>query len=83
MFILHFYINKTSIKKVTETFVVYSLVAETSFGILVEFMDITEPLSKLRDLLEQRTGMNLSDYQFYLQDTQEVIYYYFFICLTE
>lgn len=82
MFILHFYI-KTSIKKVTETFVVYSLVAETSFGILVEFMDITEPLSKLRDLLEQRTGMNLSDYQFYLQDTQEVINYYFFICLTE
>lgn len=41
-------------------------------------MDITEPLSKLRELLEQRTGMNLSDYQFYLQDTQEVIITFYF-----
>ncbi|XP_054712474.1 DNA-binding protein Ets97D-like isoform X2 [Uloborus diversus] len=35
-------------------------------------MDITEPLTTLRTLLEQRTGMNLSDYKFFLQDTQEL-----------
>ncbi|XP_067143814.1 GA-binding protein alpha chain isoform X2 [Centruroides vittatus] len=35
-------------------------------------MDITEPLTTLRCLLEQRINTSLEDYQFYLQDTQEL-----------
>ncbi|KAG8194502.1 hypothetical protein JTE90_013255 [Oedothorax gibbosus] len=49
-----------------------NLSGDGSLGILVEFMDITEPLNTLRMLLEQKTGLILSDYQFYLQDTQEL-----------
>lgn len=39
---------------------------------LIECMDITKPLTYLRTLLEQRTGLDLSDYRFYLQDVQEL-----------
>lgn len=43
-------------------------------GILVQHMDIREPLSTLRNLLEQRLGIELTDYSFLLQDTQTVIH---------
>ncbi|KAI4476399.1 hypothetical protein M0804_013609 [Polistes exclamans] len=39
-------------------------------GILMQHMDIREPLSKLRNLLEQRLGGDLTDYSFWLQDAQ-------------
>ncbi|XP_071453301.1 DNA-binding protein Ets97D-like [Hetaerina americana] len=39
-------------------------------GLIMQHMDIREPLSTLRSLLEQRIGMDLSDYQFWLQDAQ-------------
>ncbi|XP_015187421.1 PREDICTED: DNA-binding protein Ets97D isoform X2 [Polistes dominula] len=39
-------------------------------GILMQHMDIREPLSKLRNLLEQRLGGDLTDYDFWLQDAQ-------------
>lgn len=35
-------------------------------------MDITEPLTSLKSLLEQRLAVSLHDYAFFLQDTQEV-----------
>ncbi|XP_046384249.1 DNA-binding protein Ets97D-like [Ischnura elegans] len=39
-------------------------------GVIMQHMDIREPLSTLRSLLEQRIGMDLSEYQFWLQDAQ-------------
>lgn len=41
-------------------------------GVLMQHMDIREPLSTLRNLLEQRLGMELTDYSFWLQDAQMV-----------
>jgi GA-binding protein transcription factor alpha len=41
-------------------------------GVLMQHMDIREPLSTLRTLLEQRLGVELTDYQFWLQDAQMV-----------
>lgn len=41
-------------------------------GVIAQHMDITEPLSSLRSLLEQRLAVTLHDYVFYLQDTQEL-----------
>lgn len=41
-------------------------------GIMMQHMDIREPLSTLRNLLEQRLGVELIDYSFWLQDTQMV-----------
>ncbi|XP_033223856.1 DNA-binding protein Ets97D isoform X2 [Belonocnema kinseyi] len=38
-------------------------------GILMQHMDIREPLSKLRNLLEERLGVELSDFTFWLQDS--------------
>ncbi|XP_012280883.1 DNA-binding protein Ets97D [Orussus abietinus] len=39
-------------------------------GVLMQHMDIREPLSTLRNLLEQRLGVELMDYSFWLQDAQ-------------
>lgn len=39
-------------------------------GLLMQHMDIREPLSTLRTLLEQRLGVELTGYQFWLQDAQ-------------
>ncbi|XP_043259173.1 DNA-binding protein Ets97D [Colletes latitarsis] len=39
-------------------------------GVLMQHMDIREPLSTLRNLLEQRLGVELTDYSFWLQDAQ-------------
>ncbi|XP_076300461.1 DNA-binding protein Ets97D isoform X1 [Lasioglossum baleicum] len=39
-------------------------------GVLIQHMDIREPLSTLRNLLEQRLGVELTDYSFWLQDAQ-------------
>ncbi|GLG97764.1 DNA-binding protein Ets97D [Gryllus bimaculatus] len=39
-------------------------------GVLMQHMDIREPLSTLKLLLEQRLGVELTDYQFWLQDAQ-------------
>lgn len=41
-------------------------------GIFMQHMDIREPLSTLRNLLEQRLGVELVDYSFWLQDAQMV-----------
>jgi GA-binding protein transcription factor alpha len=41
-------------------------------GVLMQHMDIREPLSTLRTLLEQQLGVELTDYQFWLQDAQMV-----------
>ncbi|KAL3214743.1 hypothetical protein MRX96_034721 [Rhipicephalus microplus] len=41
-------------------------------GVIAQHMDITEPLSTLRTLLEQRLGLSLQDYSFFLQDSQEL-----------
>lgn len=40
--------------------------------VIAQHMDITEPLLTLRTLLEQKLGLELSDYTFYLQDTHEL-----------
>ncbi|XP_069684888.1 DNA-binding protein Ets97D-like isoform X2 [Periplaneta americana] len=39
-------------------------------GVLMQHMDIREPLSTLQSLLEQQLGVELTDYQFWLQDAQ-------------
>lgn len=72
-----------TMKNVLSQFFFFRLVAETSSDVYVQFMNITEPLTKLRSLLEQRTCKNLSDYKFYLQDFQEVNIFYrdFFVYL--
>nr|CAD7575829.1 unnamed protein product [Timema californicum] len=38
--------------------------------IMMQHMDIQEPLSKLKSLLEQRLCVKLTDYEFWLQDSQ-------------
>lgn len=38
--------------------------------IIIQHMDIRQPLSTLRMLLEQRIGVDLSDYEFWIQDSQ-------------
>lgn len=45
-------------------------------GILSQHMDIREPLTALRNLLEQRLTADFSDYTFWLQDSQEVNYFF-------
>uniref|UniRef100_L7M5P0 Putative dna-binding protein n=1 Tax=Rhipicephalus pulchellus TaxID=72859 RepID=L7M5P0_RHIPC len=53
---------------------IYNQLPEGSLGsgVIAQHMDITEPLSTLRTLLEQRIGLSLQDYSFFLQDTQEL-----------
>jgi len=41
-------------------------------GILMQHMDIREPLSTLRNLLEERLTMDLKNYSFWLQNAQMV-----------
>ena len=41
-------------------------------GQLMQLMDIRTPLSTLKHSLEQRHGLDLSDYTFWLQDSQMV-----------
>lgn len=41
-------------------------------GILMQHMDIREPLSTLRSLLEERLTMDLKNYSFWLQNAQMV-----------
>lgn len=43
-----------------------------------QHMDIREPLSTLRNLLEQRLGVELNDYSFWLQDSQKVLSFILF-----
>lgn len=45
---------------------------DSNEGVLMQHMDIREPLSTLRNLLEQRLGVELTDYSFWLQDAQMV-----------
>ena len=52
---------------------------ECNEGVLIQHMDIREPLSTLRNLLEQRLGVELMDYSFWLQDAQMVFPMIFFI----
>ncbi|KAF7994679.1 hypothetical protein HCN44_004151 [Aphidius gifuensis] len=41
-------------------------------GVLSQHMDIREPLSKLKNLLQIRTNYDISDFKFWLQDSQEL-----------
>ena len=41
-------------------------------NLIIQHMDIAEPLSTLKSLLEMRLQCSLNDHQFYLQDTIEV-----------
>lgn len=41
-------------------------------GVLMQHMDIREPLSTLRSLLEDRLNVDLKNYSFWLQNTQMV-----------
>lgn len=43
-------------------------------GILMQHMDIREPVSTLRSLLEERLTMDLKNYSFWLQNAQMVSY---------
>ena len=43
---------------------------EEETGIISQLMDIREPLLKLRIILEQKLDVDLSQYDFWLQDTQ-------------
>ena len=43
---------------------------EEESGIICQLMDIREPLLKLRSVLEQKLGCDLSDHDFWLQDQQ-------------
>lgn len=40
--------------------------------VIILHIDIREPIKQLRTLLEQRIGINLSRYEFWLQDAQAV-----------
>ncbi|GFR25689.1 DNA-binding protein Ets97D [Trichonephila clavata] len=51
---------------------VESLGLENASNTIIECMDITKPLTYLRSLLEHRTGLDLSEYRFFLQDIQEL-----------
>lgn len=44
-----------------------------SDDVIVQHMDIREPLSTLKELLEQRLAVDLTDYEFWLQDSQVVM----------
>lgn len=46
--------------------------AEEDEDVIILHIDIRQPIKQLRTLLEQRTGMNLSKYEFWLQDAQAV-----------
>ncbi|XP_075232325.1 DNA-binding protein Ets97D-like [Lycorma delicatula] len=48
----------------------YIETSEDEAEVLMQYMDIQDPLTKLRSLLEQRLSMDLSDYSFCLQDSQ-------------
>lgn len=52
-------------------------------GIIMQHMDIREPLATLRDLLVQRLGIDLSNYSFWLQDAQMVGKNFISSCLIE
>ncbi|XP_063372250.1 DNA-binding protein Ets97D [Cydia amplana] len=43
---------------------------DSSEEVIVQLMDIRTRLSKLRDMLERRLGVDLSDYTFWLQDAK-------------
>ncbi|GAB6019920.1 hypothetical protein CHUAL_001451 [Chamberlinius hualienensis] len=43
-----------------------------TLNVMAQHMDITEPLSTLRTLLEQKLGLVLEGYSFYLQDMHEL-----------
>lgn len=40
--------------------------------VIILHIDIREPIKQLRTLLEQRIGINLSRFEFWLQDAQAV-----------
>lgn len=42
-------------------------------GFLVQYMNLTEPLTTLKDLIESRLGTDLKEFNFFLQDAQIVI----------
>lgn len=46
---------------------------EDDEDVIILHMDIRQPIKLLRTMLEQRIGVNLSGYEFWLQDAQMVI----------
>lgn len=66
--------QETSDLEVEPVFALESIISgDDNFeGVLKQHMDIREPLSTLRNLLEQKLGIELLDYTFWLQDTQMV-----------
>lgn len=50
----------------------FSVREQNLANIVAQQIDITEPLSRLRELLEERIGISLIDYEFYLQNEQQV-----------
>lgn len=49
--------------------------AESADDIITQHMDIREPLTKLKKLLEQKLGKEFSGYTFSLQGSQSVSYF--------
>lgn len=45
---------------------------EDDEDVIILHIDIREPIKHLRTLLEQRIGINLAKYEFWLQDAQAV-----------
>lgn len=45
--------------------------------VIILHIDIREPIKRLRTLLEQKIGLNLSKFEFWLQDAQMVNVYYY------
>jgi hypothetical protein len=41
-------------------------------GVIIQVMDIQEPISKLRTLLENHLGIDLASFQIWLQDKMKV-----------
>jgi GA-binding protein transcription factor alpha len=41
-------------------------------NLIIQHMDIAEPLNTLKSLLEQRLQCSLADHQFFLQDSLQV-----------
>jgi len=73
---LIFYLtNKHFIKGLTNEKTENSRLPEGTFlktGVITQVMDIQEPISKLRTLLENHLGIDLSAFQIWLQDKLKV-----------
>jgi GA-binding protein alpha chain len=51
-------------------------------SIIIQHMEITEPLATLRKLLEVQLQCSLAEYEFWLQDSLQVYVDKLFVCTT-